>query len=301
MNSNLLIEQHFHGCYGIDFNKASVEEVLYLAKNILNEGIGFIFPTLVTDSIENLKRQIKIIKTASQKQTDDMAQICGIHLEGNFLNPIKKGIHNEKYFLEPNLENFKQLEDDFIKIVTLAPELSSTELLNYLKNKGIKIQAGHCIGSDLTLCDGTTHTFNAMSPISHKNQSTTLSALINENVYSEIIGDGVHVCDDALKLFFKSKPTDKVILVSDCLPCTKSDLSEFIFADEKIYFNGVKATSKEGTLAGSTSLLPEIIKKLASKNLFNKEYITNPYKYHSISPKGEIEWDENYNIVKIKF
>ena len=320
MKTKLLIEQHFHGCFGIDFNKASVDDILYLSKEILKYGIGGIFPTIVTDSIENTKRAIKNIKEASQKQTPDMAKIFGIHLEGIFINPEKKGIHNPKHFLAPTVENFKLIEDDFIKIVTLAPELDNG-LIKYFKDKGVKVQAGHCTGGNLTECSGATHLFNAMSGISHRGESTALSALIDDNIYTEIIADGVHVSDEALKLAFKSKPKDKIILISDCLPCTalsprhlrereellseQSELSnsgegyKFIFADETVLFDGKKATSKEGTLAGSTSLLPEIIKRLASKKMFDPEYINNPYKYHKIDLAGSIDWDENWNIIKI--
>ena len=297
MKTKLLIEQHFHGCYGIDFNKASVDEVCAVAEKIKTEGIGGIFPTLVTDSVENIKRQINVIKQASEKKVNG-AKILGIHLEGIFLNPEKKGIHNSKHFLPLTADNFKQIEDDFIKIVTLAPELN-IDLIEYLNKKGIKIQAGHCTAGELNTCSGTTHTFNAMSPISHRGKSTTLSALVNDNLYSEIIADGVHVCDEALELFFKSKPENKVILISDCLPCTHSEIKEFTFADEKIYFDGEKATSKEGTLAGSTKLLPDIIKILAQKNMFKEQFIINPYNYHNIDLNGSIEWDENYNIIKI--
>ena len=81
MKTKLLIEQHFHGCFGIDFNTASVDDVLYLSKEILKYGIGGIFPTLVTDTAENTKRAIAVIKEASKKQTSDMAKILGIHLE----------------------------------------------------------------------------------------------------------------------------------------------------------------------------------------------------------------------------
>jgi len=227
-----------------------------------------------------------------------MAKILGIHLEGIFINPDKKGIHNPEHFLPLTAENYKLLEDDFIKIVTLAPELD-IDLIAYLKSKNIKIQAGHCLGGNIEKCDGVTHLFNAMSGISHRGESTALSALTDDNIYTEIIADGVHVSDRALKLVFQSKPQDKIILVSDCLPCTKSNLKEFEFADEKVYYDGKKATSKEGTLAGSTTLLPNIIKRLASKNLFTPEYINNPYKYHNIDLTGHIEWDENWNIVNI--
>ena len=294
MKTKLLIEQHFHGCFGIDFNTATVDDVLFLSKEILKYGIGGIFPTIVTDSVENTRKAISVIKEASTRQTPDMAKILGIHLEGIFLNPEKKGIHNPEHFLEPTVENYKLIEDDFIKIVTLAPEFDDG-LINYLNQKGIKVQAGHCTGGYLTGCTGVTHLFNAMSGITHRGSSTALSALINDDIYTEIIADGIHVSDDALKLVFKTK--DKVILISDCLPCTKSDLKEFTFADEKVYYDGTKATSKDGTLAGSTALLPDIIKRLAKQNLFNPEYINNPYKYHNINLDGYVEWDEEWNII----
>lgn len=299
MKTKLLIEQHFHGCFGIDFNKASVDDVLYLSKEILKYGIGGIFPTIVTDNVENTKRAISIIKEASKRQTSDMAKILGIHLEGIFLNAEKKGIHNPEHFLKLTPENYKLIEDDFIKVITLAPELDEG-LLDYLSDKNIKIQAGHCIGGNLSKCTGATHLFNAMSGITHRGSSTTLSALINDNIYTEIIADGIHVSDDALKLVFKTKPQDKILLISDSLPITKSNLKEMIFADEKVYYDGIKATSKEGTIAGSTTLIPDIIKRLAKVNLFNQEYINNPYKYHNIDIEGFIEWDDDWNIKRIQ-
>lgn len=357
MKTKLLIEQHFHGAFGIDFNTASSDDILYLSKEILKYGIGGIFPTIVTDSVENTKRAIANIKTAASKQTHDMAKILGIHLEGIFLNPEKKGIHNPEHFLKPTVENYKLIEDDFIKIVTLAPELAAQSplplgegkilnelassknsgegLIDYLRQKGVKVQAGHCTGGDLTGCTGVTHLFNAMTGVTHRGKSTALSALINDDIYTEIIADGVHVSDEALKLVFKTKPVDKIILISDCLPCTKlslrgvnkmndvvissnneittqtafarDDMFEFTFADEKVYYDGIKATSKEGTLAGSTALLPDIIKCLAQKNVIAskreaiqpiiKNLINNPYKYHNIDLDGFAEWDEEWNII----
>lgn len=346
MQTKLIIEQHFHGCFGIDFNKASVDDVLYLSKEILKYGIGGIFPTLVTDSVENIKKATAVIKEASQKQTSDMAKILGIHLEGIFINPEKKGIHNPKHFLAPTIENYKLVEDDFIKIVTLAPEkvidaqkqrgteaktVSSNEnLISYLRSKNIKVQAGHCVGGDLTGCTGVTHLFNAMSGVAHRGETTALSALVDDNIYTEIIGDGIHVSDKALELVFKSKPLDKIILISDSLPCTNyphhlregkqllaSDRDagagcyEFTFADEKVYYDGIKATSKEGTIAGSTTMIPKIIKRLMNtifrtstlsttdREKILSQLVLNPYSYHNIDLDGSIEWDEDFNIAKV--
>ena len=323
MQTKLIIEQHFHGCFGIDFNKASVDDVLYLSKEILKYGIGGIFPTLVTDSVENIRKATSIIKEAAKKQTPDMAKIFGIHLEGIFINPEKKGIHNPEHFLPPTIENYKLVENDFIKIVTLAPELtnsnnnneknenSNNNLIPYLRSKNIKVQAGHCVGGDLTGCTGVTHLFNAMSGVAHRGETTALSALVDDNIYTEIIGDGIHVSDKALELVFKSKPLDKIILISDSLPITCSDLKEMIFADEKVYYDGVKATSKEGTIAGSTTMIPKIIKRLMN-SIFNNstlsikgrgevvaQLISNPYNYHNFDLDGSIEWDDDFNIIKV--
>lgn len=98
MRTKLLIEQHMHGAFGIDFNKATAEEILYLSKELLKYGIGGYFPTLVTDNIMNIKHQIEVIKKAASAQTKDLAKILGIHLEGIFLNVEKCGVHNQNTF-----------------------------------------------------------------------------------------------------------------------------------------------------------------------------------------------------------
>ena len=342
MRTKLIIEQHFHGCFGIDFNKATVDDVLFLSKEILKHGIGGIFPTLVTDSVENIKRAISVIKEAKEKQTPDMANILGIHLEGIFINPEKKGIHNPAHFLAPTVENYKLVADDFIKIVTLAPELTplipsgtfshaeekAQNLIENNNEKGVKVQAGHCVGGDLTGCAGVTHLFNAMSGVAHRGETTALSALVDDNIYTEIIGDGIHVSDKALELVFKCKPLEKIILISDSLPCTNynphslsegkqllmsgandrdvgtGEKLEFVFADEKVYYDGIKATSKDGTIAGSTTMIPKIIKRLIKSNIVKNtndvtQLITNPYNYHNIDIDGSVEWDDDFNIIKV--
>lgn len=294
MKTPLIIEQHMHGAFGVDFNKCNIEELVEVAQKLHKIGIGGFFPTLVTDSVENIKRQITIIKEAAKKTN----AILGIHLEGIFINEKKKGIHNPEHFLALTVENYKKIEDDFIKIVTLAPELDEG-LINYLKSRGVKVQAGHCVGwGDV---NGATHTFNAMSGVTHRGTSTALSAMVEDDVFAEIIADGIHVSDEALKLFFKAKPADKVILISDALPITYSDMKEAVFADSKIYYDGKKATSVDGTIAGSTKLLPEIIGIIGRKGMFNPQFITNTYNYHSIEPFGEIEWDDDFNIINIDY
>jgi len=304
--SKLLTEQHFHGAFGVDFSNCKSDEILELAKKLLTHGIGGFFPTLVTDSVENIKRQIQEIKIAKENQTPEMASILGIHLEGIFINHNKKGIHNEKLFLAPTVENYKLIEDALIKIVTLAPELDANgDLSRYLTLKGVKVQAGHCVSGDLTKCSGVTHLFNAMEGISHRGKSTALSALLDDRIYTEIIADGIHLSDDVLELVFKTKPEEKIILVSDSLPLAGSELTEIDFAGEKIFFKDGKAVSSSGTLAGSTAVLNEIVAKLSRKNpekfeTYAKMASENLYDYHNIQIDGFVWWDEDFNIVAIE-
>lgn len=272
---SMMLEQHIHGAFGVDFNKAEAEEISNVADKLAERGIGAVFPTLVTDSVANIKRQIERIKEAAKVNS----RILGIHLEGIFINPKNKGIHNTQHLLEPNVKNFELLEDDFIKIVTLAPELDKG-LIDYLRAKGVKVQAGHCSGWGNV--DGVTHMFNAMSGVHHRNESTALSALLDKNVYTEVIADGVHVNENSLNLLFMTKPVDKPILVSDALPITHSNQKEAIFADSLIKYDGKRATSEGGTIAGSTMLLDEIVQRLKDINLFKPEYIENAWKYHGL-------------------
>ena len=297
--TELIIENHLHGAFGIDFNFATADEILECAKKLLKRGIGGFFPTFVTDTVENIKKQTQVIKVAKSTQTEDMADILGIHLEGIFMNPKKCGIQDESLFLTPNIENYKLIEDDFIKIVTVAPELDEG-LIDYLKSKNVKVQAGHCIGGDLKGVNGATHLFNAMSGVNHREKSTALSALIDDNIYTEVIMDLVHLNKDILELIIKSKPENKILPVSDCLPISYSDETQMNFCNKPVYYDGVKITSAEGTLAGSALLLDDILRKLYKNGIDGFKYIKNLYEYHGLEINGYVYWRNNDEIVAIE-
>ena len=112
-----LVEQHIHGAFGIDFMNCSEQELLNCSGILTTCGVGVFFPTVMTDDIEIIKDRILLIKSAQKKQTRNMAKIAGIHLEGPFINPEKSGIHDKKYILPLNIELFKQIEDEAIKII----------------------------------------------------------------------------------------------------------------------------------------------------------------------------------------
>ena len=304
--TNALIEQHIHGGFGIDFAKCSAADFIVFSKRIIRYGVCAFFPTLATNSTDNLKRQIAEIKKAIKMQksdNDSMAVIAGVHLEACFINPAKKGIHDEKQLLTPSIENYAQLEDDIIKIVTLAPELdTNNDLCKYLKSRGVRVSAGHCISSDLSNVDQVTHLYNAMGEFSHRNTSTTVAALANDRIAVELIADFKHVQKDVLKITFRIKPLSKIILISDALPITHSNIESMEFCSKTVFMQDGKAVDASGTMAGSTTFVADIIKGLVQDKLLDLEtavsmastnitYINNQ--------NSKVYWDKNYNIQAI--
>ena len=277
------IDNHIHGSFGINFNFSDYNETKFVLKELFKRNVRGICPTLVGDSKENIIRQLSVFKKIQDEQKqniDDECYIIGVHLEGTFLSKNKAGIQDKSTFLAPTIENFKLITGDFseiIKIVTIAPE-DDVDLINYLNEKNIKIQAGHTIGDSIKGCKATTHHFNAMNSIHHRNPSIALEGLIRDDIYVEIIADLVHLSENILKLVYKTKPIDKILLVSDSLPSSNSE-SDIVFCNKKINKFGKDET---GTLAGSNKTLDDIAKNLIEKNIFIKDDIKQMVFYNQI-------------------
>ena len=302
-----IVEQHIHGAFGYDFMSCSVDDICCVSEMLLENGVTAFFPTVMTDSLEKIKERIEVIKEAKNKQKVKSAQIVGVHLEGPFINPEKAGIHEKKYILPLKIDLFKKLEDEIIKIVTLAPELDKEmSFINYLKSKNIKISAGHSVVTVLSDINQVTHLYNAMGNFTHRGNSTVVSALINDDIYTEIIADSMHVSDDVLKITFKQKPLNKVLLISDALPLAHSKKKEQIFAGQKIYNKNGKLVNSEGVFAGSSMLLCDIIKNLTDKNILKIEDAiltasSNQLNYHKLNSNIKIYWNNFHKIEKVEF
>ena len=274
MNNLKFIDNHTHGAFGVNFNYANYDEIKTVLKNLYKRNIKGICPTLVGESNENMQKQLALfnkIKQEQLKQIKDETFIIGVHLEGSFLSKEKSGIQDKKVFKIPSITNFKELVGKYekiIKIVTIAPE-NDIDLIDYLNKKNIVTQAGHSISESLKNCKGTTHHFNAMNPIHHRTPSITLEALINDNIYCELIADLIHTNLDIVKLILKTKPKDKIILISDSLPISHFD-KEIIFCNKKIFPQG---KDENGTLAGSIKTLDEICHNLIKEKIITKKEI----------------------------
>ena len=308
IETNALIEQHLHGGFGIDFSLCTAADFIDFSKKILKFGVCAFFPTLVTDTQEHIKTQLYEIEKAIQfqKSSDEpMAKIMGAHLEACFLNPEKKGIHNEAQFLKPTVENFKKIENPVIRIVTLAPELDEGfELCKYLKSKNIRVSAGHCTGYDLSEVEQVTHLYNAMGTFSHKEKSTAVSALADDRIYTELIADGRHVQDDVLKITFRTKPLNKIILISDALPITHSNKESMVFCSKNVFLKDGKAVDANGTMAGSTTFVSDIIKRLVKNNILNLHTaaaMASDNLVYIQKPDAKIYWDKDCSVCAMNF
>lgn len=308
IETKALIEQHLHGGFGIDFAVCDKKDFITFSKKILKFGVCGFFPTLATDTVENIQRQICEIKKAQEFQIDSqepMAKILGVHLEACFLNPEKKGIHNESLFLKPTVENYKLFEDDVVKIVTVAPELDEGfELCKYLKSKGVRVSAGHCMGADLSAVQQVTHLYNAMGAFSHKDSSTVVTALSDEGVYAELIADFKHVQKEVLEITFKTKPHNKIILISDALPIAHSDCTEMTFCGKTVFLKDGKAVDSNDTMAGSTNFVSDIIKLLVKEQMLDlKTAVLMASTNINFIPEidAQIFWDSDSNICAMNF
>ncbi len=264
-----LIDQHIHGGYGCDFNTAEVKDILNFLANLPKHGVTSLCATIMTDRPEKIREQINKVKEAKESAPETSAKIVGVNLEGPFINPEYPGIHTKELCIMPSVENYKLIEDDEIKLITLAPELDNGfELTEYLTDKGIIVSAGHTKADEITAGEAfkagvkqVTHIFNAMPPLHHRKPGIAGSALVNDEFYVEVIADHNHLHPDLIKLILRSKPHDKVIIISDSLPLNQSEQDSMVFGGHAITKKGEVAVNKDDRFAGSLMFLDSVIRK----------------------------------------
>jgi len=308
------IDIHLHGCGGCDVMDGTPESIKKIAAVLAENGTTSFLPTTVTMSAPVTQKAIENIRDCMKENSG--ANILGIHLEGPFINKERKGAQNEKYILEPSIENFDAfVKGDYrgIKRVTLAPEVGKgVELIKYLAQKGICVSAGHtCCPADifnksidkgLKLC---THLFNGMNPLHHRDPGVVGSALLNDNVYVEFISDLVHIDKDILKLIVKVKGPDKCILISDSLSAACLGDGNFTLGGQKVIVKNGVARIENGSLAGSIITIKDAVKNMVQKvgvDLCSvlKMAIVNPARIAGVSSfKGYIKegYDADLNLL----
>jgi N-acetylglucosamine-6-phosphate deacetylase len=301
-----IFDTHTHGGYGCCFNDFTEDSLINLLFQLPKHGITSVLATVMTASDDEIRTAIAKIKKIAKLSMPGACKIEGIHLEGPYIAGRYKGVHQQEHLKRPTVEHYKTIEDDFIKVVTLAPELDKgKELTHYLKSKGVLVSGGHSEATPDDMKDifQVTHLFNAMAPINHRKPSITSDALFRDDVAVEVIADEMHVDIETLKLIFKIKKPETVLLISDSLPITGSKDTCGTFAGQDIHIRNGKALNGNGTIAGSIKFLDEIGSilirdKLISFDDFIKFASTNPIRNYSLPYYLEIGYSADLVLWK---
>ncbi|KKY90504.1 MULTISPECIES: N-acetylglucosamine-6-phosphate deacetylase [Leclercia] len=265
------IDVQLNGCGGVQFNDTAeavtVETLEIMQKANEKSGCTSYLPTLITTSDELMKQGIAVMRDYLSQHPN---QALGLHLEGPWLNIVKKGTHNPDYVRKPDSELVDYLcaNADVITKVTLAPEMAGPEVISKLSAAGIVVSAGH---SNATLKEAkigfragitfATHLYNAMPYITGREPGLVGAIFDEPDVYCGIIADGLHV-DYANIRNAKRIKGDKLCLVTDATAPAGANIEQFIFAGKTIYYRNGLCVDENGTLSGSALTMIEGVRNL---------------------------------------
>ncbi|MEO1043490.1 MAG: N-acetylglucosamine-6-phosphate deacetylase [Pseudomonadota bacterium] len=260
------IDVQVNGGGGVQFNddiKASTIATIGAAH--AQFGTTSFLPTLISDSDKALHAALDAAALALSEKTPGA---IGLHLEGPYLNPEKRGIHDASYF--------RPIDDDTIQrlinwdhgplVMTLAPEVVGIETIKRLTDGGVILSAGHTAASYHETVQalahgvrGFTHLYNAMAPLQSRNPGP-IAAALESNAWCGIIADGHHVAPSMLQLALRAKSDGRVMLVSDAMAIAASPLTRFSFGSVEITVENGRCVDTNGTLAGSSITMIDAVR-----------------------------------------
>lgn len=264
------IDLQLNGCGGVLLNDAiapTTLETMHCAN--LRSGTTSFLPTLITAPDADMYEAMGIV--ADYRKTAPHS-VLGLHLEGPYLNPKRKGIHNGAWVREPDPEMLgaiAQAGSSTVKLVTLAPEQVTPDQIRQLTNAGICVSAGHTDASFDEAIAGfdagirmATHLFNAMTPWLSRSPGMVGAVFRRPEVFAGIIADGQHVHFDSIHLAKRLKG-EKLFLVTDATPPAgmppDAPLTSFNFCGQEVFYRDGRCVSADGTLGGSALTMMEAI------------------------------------------
>lgn len=256
------IDLQLNGCGGVMFNDAMTADTLaVMHRTNLHSGTTSYLPTLITTSDADMEAAMALMQTYRQSHP---YSVLGLHLEGPYLNPKRKGIHNGAYVRAATAAMIKTLTQagpEVVRLLTLAPEMTPPEYIRQLADAGILVAAGHTDASFEAAIAGfdagigmATHLFNAMSPWQGRQPGMVGAVFSHPEVYAGIIADGHHVHFGSIALAQRIKG-ERLILVSDATPPAGARMESFMIGGQQVFYRDGKCVSADGTLGGSALTL----------------------------------------------
>ena len=273
-----LWEVHIHGCGGVSTESMTPEALDRMGDFLAARGVGAFMPTTVAD--EGILSGLGEALAGGAENPALRGRALGIHVEGPFVSPARKGGIPDHLVRAPSPEYLRALAEKargFIREMTFAPELPGARgVFDGLVAGGILPSLGH---SDANFADlepydnivplGVTHLFNGMSGVSHKEPGLAQWALLNRSVYTELNCDGTHVHDAAIQLALRARPWERLVVISDAFTPAGLDAAD----DDGLTVYGKSVVSRgngvyysdSGVLVGSRRLVNEGVGRLVSR------------------------------------
>ncbi len=300
------VDLQINGALGLafpDITMADGDRLTQICEFLWVQGVNEFLPTIVTTSIDNIHRSLAVLSEFMKHQPAQTAQILGVHLEGPFLNPHKRGAHPEEYLLPLTLDFVTSVFSKYpetIKIVTLAPELDLTgTIVPYLASLGIIVSVGHSQANfaqaEQAFTSGAsmvTHAFNAMPGLHHREPGLLGAALTQPQVRCGFIADGQHVHPAMLKLLVRAgRCSEGLFLVSDALsPLGLAD-GKYPWDCREIEVVDGTARLADGTLSGTTRSLLVGVQNLVKWEICD---VGNAIALATIAPRLAMGWSGDY-------
>jgi len=265
-----LIDIHIHGSSGADTMDHDPDAYEALSNFLASKGVTSYLPTTVTASNQDILAVIE--KMRQYQQGSPGARLLGLHLEGPYLQSQYRGAQTLKHIRPAQPEEYLPwLNSGFVKLMTVAPEIDGVlELIQTGTSMGIKFAIGHSSAAYETVLNAveaglnqSTHTFNAMPPLHHREPGVLGAVLTDERIYAQVIADGVHLHPAIVKLLFRLKGIDKTILITDAIRATGMPDGKYHLGEQPVIVKNCIARTVSGALAGSTLILKDALKNSA--------------------------------------
>ncbi len=256
------VDVHIHAFRGMD-TMAGEEAVRHMSRTLHEEGVAAFLPTTMSASLVETRHAMAGIDAVRRRPEPWGAQVVGAHMEAPFLNESKCGAQVAAHFLHPSMEAWWEMTGDYAaaaRIVTMAPELDGAEgWIRQIAKRGIVVSIGHtdaaCEQAHAAADWGATHVthlFNAQSPINHRAPGVPGAALTDDRLYVEVIADGIHLHPDILRLTFRAKGREKMVLVTDAMEAAGMPEGTYQLGGQAVIVKDGAARLSSGVLAGST-------------------------------------------------
>ncbi|MCI4569105.1 N-acetylglucosamine-6-phosphate deacetylase [Lysobacter sp. CFH 32150] len=252
------IDTQVNGGGDVLFNDApTVDGIRRIAEAHRRYGTTGLMPTLISDDVVVMQQAIAAVRDAIAQ---GVPGVLGIHLEGPYLAPARKGVHAVEKFHTPDAGELDLIAslDNGKTLLTIAPERFNPDALRALVARGVILSAGHTAASYEQLRDafaagvtGVTHLFNAMQPLQSREPGGVGAALDDPNSWCGLIVDGFHVHPAAIRIAVAAKSRGKMMLVTDAMPPVGGVRTEFELYGQPMQCSDGRCSTPDGVLAGS--------------------------------------------------